>query len=637
MHGRVKKDVVEPSPEEKEKQREQVRTARGLFGKLLEMRQSKAYSEQALDMTSKALQFHPEFPTLWGYRRELLTSGISKPLRELLEVELKLLEKALRKSQKVYSIWFHRKWVIEHLFQELKADPDSVKLLLDTELELCGRLLDVDERNFHCWNHRMHVMGLMRSWQKDQPQPIDLGSIDLKLSTDLINRNFSNYSAWHLRTLLQQRAGTEEPQMEIDINQELEWVQEGIFTEPNDQSVWLYHNWLTTLARGTETPRITHCVLMDGEVFVFFSKPVCASSASMSQGDQKLEGHLEPTVPSRKSAVQRTRSSARRRRNCALGWQFQATGGTVACGSPAAVRITVDIEVFGSLPDGKASPLSTLQVEFQGPMIDLSAPASSLAVLDAFLGERLEEQRKEVFETELERLKELLEIEPDCRWALLAQSRLQDRLVSGCTVEQQNSTQSALAESAAHASTLDPLRKNFYSDAGAAARTRQRMQTWLACPESYAKPLNLSSLSMRHLAPAIATFAFGVRVLNMDENHLREFGAVLGLISLEDLSLSKNQIQGDAAEVFVLPKLRRANLRGNLLGLRGLDVLPPKSLEYVDLSGTEGAKSLDGPTALRLLLAGSPEADRQRWTAEVVPGEVCICRHGKLSSTIVSR
>ena len=95
MHGRVKKDVVEPSPEEKEKQREQVRTARGLFGKLLELRQSKAYNEQALEMTSKALQFHPEFPTLWGYRRELLTSGmISKPLRELLEVEMKLLEKA---------------------------------------------------------------------------------------------------------------------------------------------------------------------------------------------------------------------------------------------------------------------------------------------------------------------------------------------------------------------------------------------------------------------------------------------------------------------------------------------------------------------------------------------------------------
>ena len=87
---------------------------------------------------------------------------------------------------------------------------ESVKRLLETELDLCGKLLDVDERNFHCWNHRMHVMGLMRTRQKEQTDPIDLSSIDLELSTELINRNFSNYSAWHLRALLQQRAGTEE-------------------------------------------------------------------------------------------------------------------------------------------------------------------------------------------------------------------------------------------------------------------------------------------------------------------------------------------------------------------------------------------------------------------------------------------
>ena len=266
MHGRVKKDVVEPTPEEKAKQREQVRTARSLFAKLLALRQSQTYGAEALEMTSKALQFHPEFPTLWGYRRELLTTS-EKPLQELLKMEMKLLEKALRKSQKVYSIWFHRKWVVERLFKELEKEEEAIRNLLNNELDLCNQLLAVDERNFHCWNHRMYLMDLMRTWGKDKSNPIDLNAIDLKLSTDLINQNFSNYSAWHLRTLLQQPRG-EEPEMKLDVEEELEWVQQGIYTEPNDQSVWLYHQWLTL--EGSQVIEITHCAVMDGELFIFF-------------------------------------------------------------------------------------------------------------------------------------------------------------------------------------------------------------------------------------------------------------------------------------------------------------------------------------------------------------------------------
>lgn len=174
MHGRVKKDVVEPTPEEKAKQREQVRTARSLFAKLLALRQSQTYGAEALEMTSKALQFHPEFPTLWGYRRELLTTS-EKPLQELLKMEMKLLEKALRKSQKVYSIWFHRKWVVERLFKELEKEEEAIRNLLNNELDLCNQLLAVDERNFHCWNHRMYLMDLMRTWGKDKSNPIEIG------------------------------------------------------------------------------------------------------------------------------------------------------------------------------------------------------------------------------------------------------------------------------------------------------------------------------------------------------------------------------------------------------------------------------------------------------------------------------
>merc|ERR1719247_1537605 len=53
-------------------------------------------------MTTKALMFHPEFPTLWGYRRQILSSpeiiaGDSEDSQQLkkklLEGEMKLLDK----------------------------------------------------------------------------------------------------------------------------------------------------------------------------------------------------------------------------------------------------------------------------------------------------------------------------------------------------------------------------------------------------------------------------------------------------------------------------------------------------------------------------------------------------------------
>merc|ERR1719460_1855920 len=120
-------------------------------------------------MTMKALMFHPEFPTLWGYRREIFGSGdIEGNRKQMLEAEMKLLEKALRKSQKVYSIWFHRKWVVERLFNTCASEKEA-KEILDVELDLCLRLLEVDERNFHCWNHRAFVMGMMVIQQQKAP------------------------------------------------------------------------------------------------------------------------------------------------------------------------------------------------------------------------------------------------------------------------------------------------------------------------------------------------------------------------------------------------------------------------------------------------------------------------------------
>jgi len=563
MHGRVKKDIVEPTPEEKAKQREQVRTARSLFAKLLDLRKSQTYNDQALEMTSKALQFHPEFPTLWGYRRELLTStgSTEKPLQELLKMEMKLLEKALRKSQKVYSIWFHRKWVVERLFQEMNADEEAIRNLLSTELDLCNQLLAVDERNFHCWNHRMNLMDLMRTWGKDKSNSMDLNAIDLKLSTDLINQNFSNYSAWHLRTLLQQPLAGEEPRMKLNVEEELEWVQQGIYTEPNDQSVWLYHQWLTL--EHSQLPRITHCAILDGEFFIFFSRPVCASVATVGT----VRGCLE-AIP--RSALKRTRPRSVRR-SWSVGWRFLPE---TEAKFRDEVQITVTLESCGT---GLKQSMSV----FNGQPFDLDTEMSSNQELKC----ELSEEKKEILKSELMRIDELLEIEPDCRWALLARMRLQ--LASSPPEE---ATLSSCLSSLERMSSLDPLRRNFYADSKADALMMQSLTMWSG--QGRKGDLKLVGLGLKNISPTAAAFAFGVRILRLDENELHEFGPLLGLLSLIELSVSKNQIRGDVAEIFALKRLQYVDLSWNYLSANLGCWNPPEKLQKIDLSGNTNVTEL---------------------------------------------
>ncbi|CAE8620525.1 unnamed protein product [Polarella glacialis] len=711
MHGRVKKDIVEPSPEELEKQKETVRTARGLFAKMLELRKSQIHNEQALEMTSKALQFHPEFPTLWSYRRDILCSGKVGELKDLLQVEMKLLEKALRRSQKVYSIWFHRRWVVERLFE------CGAARILDTELELCGKLLEVDERNFHCWNHRAHVMGLARREKPpvalasqdgaasvglakvvetadakvdagaaepatpaeaadskdgagisgaspEQPQesgqevPPDFAAIDLSLSTDLINRNFSNYSAWHLRTLLQQLPppGAENVEalqaVELDMAKELEWVQQGIYTEPNDQSVWLYHHWLTTLDRGNDRPIITHCAVMDGELFLFFSKPVCAraagdaasaeaeapaiatirSSSADGGASEPFAGQLEPIACKSEavdSRLQLTRQLPTSRRRWALGWRFLPSSGTFqsALGSKVMdVEVQVSVELQGSRADGGRAAVGWQRLCFRGPPVDVAATGATLSpALAAVLGHAPSPQRLELLNGELARVEELLEIEPDCRWALLARGRLASVAAAGSTLEAVDAAEVALAEGYKKIAVLDPLRRGFYADATSAAVLRQRMLFLLGSAHGMAV-LDASDLGLRHIAPSTATCIFGVQVLNIEDNDLQEFGPILQLLSLQELNCARNRLRSDVAEAFVLPRLRRLDVSHNLkLQLKGT-MLPAPKLKEINLSGIEAVAQSSPEEVLDRLLPGLPPATRAEWSAIYLPGGIqCVC------------
>jgi geranylgeranyl transferase type-2 subunit alpha len=85
--------------------------------------------------------------------------------------------------------------------------------ILEGELMLCEKMLGKDERNFHCWNYRLWVIETLldevatRAPTKSEleiyeelQKPI-IGR-ECGMALTMIQKNFSNYSAWHYRAKL---------------------------------------------------------------------------------------------------------------------------------------------------------------------------------------------------------------------------------------------------------------------------------------------------------------------------------------------------------------------------------------------------------------------------------------------------
>lgn len=106
----------------------------------------------------------------------------------------------------------------------------------------------------HAWDYRRYVLQCLPLSFKPARTP----SNELAYTRKKIESNFSNFSAWHCRTkifgLTWDGLGSEEVQVEKDqgasdcqarlISAEFELVTQALWTDPNDQSGWLYHRWL---------------------------------------------------------------------------------------------------------------------------------------------------------------------------------------------------------------------------------------------------------------------------------------------------------------------------------------------------------------------------------------------------------
>jgi len=277
------------------------------------------------------------------------------------------------------------------------------------------------------------------------------------------------------------------------------------------------------------------------------------------------------------------------------------------------------------------------QLVFNGQVVqcDKDALHNGLhSVSSVLLASEADPDRAQSLEIELERVNELLDLETDCKYAILAKGRLSAAKMAASEKPDFSAVESDFAESYRLLSGLDPTRHTFYEEALAACTHRARLLAWLTDPSDFGAPLKLNSIGYRHIAPAMLLPTFGIRILDVSGNGLEAFGPILMMVSLEELNASDNRLTGCVAQTFMLPKLHQLDVHNNKLtiGTRSSAAmcLPP-GLERIDLSGNQAILALGGEgntpeNIMERLLVGMSEYDRSLWAIEYDSLEkLCVC------------
>lgn len=168
--------------------------------------------------------------------------------------------------------WDYRRWCLESIILGTCALEHVPKTtlsiacsLLNKELSLCETFLKADERNFHCWSYRRYIVDcLLRLWKIDNNVGPIWNSIhenEMSFSLIKIQENFSNYSAYHHRSVyIQCMSDVSQKKKQIEL--ELKIIENAMFTEPDDQSIWWYFQFILRWIKDgitleTETHSIT--------------------------------------------------------------------------------------------------------------------------------------------------------------------------------------------------------------------------------------------------------------------------------------------------------------------------------------------------------------------------------------------
>ncbi|NXM65952.1 PGTA transferase, partial [Serilophus lunatus] len=464
---------------------------------------------QVLSLTGSILAANPDVGTCWNLRRRALVELGG----DWVPGELQFAGSCLAVNPKSYGAWHHRAWVLGRA----TAPPGGRE-----GRGLCERLLSSDPRNFHAWEHRRALVA-----QEDL-------EAELAFAGTLLSRDFSNFSAWHhrLRLLAPTRSavgkgGALPPDR---LKAELELVQNAVFTDPTDQSAWVYLRCI--LSRATPPPRII-CVYVnreDATLAVVFSRPVMVNpehpDLSVTLDGSALEGPW-------RSGEGRPRPS--HTWLCDLPCPDEAT----STGRPL-LQLGI---TWG--PDSTHLEVTLLPDEdeawWQEPVVDRELFWPEVGVADP-----------QVLREQVETCRELLELEPQSRGCLLSLSLLLSALDPRSHAQE---TRKYLQ----HLKEADPLRLGFVCDVAS------RLEAALGVLGLGSGPgdlwLRLPDKSMTSL-PLLERMVL-VTHLDLSGNLLRSLPPhFAALRRLQVLDLSRNRLQ-DLAGFPPLPRLERIWLDGN--------------------------------------------------------------------------
>lgn len=190
-------------------------------------------TEEALKSTTRLLQTNPEFNAIWNYRREIIDRLSPSLSSEFWDNELLFTLMLLKQYPKVYWIWNHRIWTLQH-------HSDRTTTVWETELAMVSKLLQLDARNFHGWHYRRLILNQLEALTGHKRDKEEFEYV-----TQNINKNISNYSAWHQRAALISSlfANGEIADEQQFVRDEFAYITNAVFTDAEDQSVWFYTKW----------------------------------------------------------------------------------------------------------------------------------------------------------------------------------------------------------------------------------------------------------------------------------------------------------------------------------------------------------------------------------------------------------